>query len=103
WLFGAIGALGVLAPSLRELAGLVPRSFSFEPGRLVLHERALRISPGATTAALMYTTITFSLLQPLLLGGIQDALRAAERKLHLHAWHLRQLAPDSPRPAPDVP
>jgi hypothetical protein len=42
--------------------------------------------------------VTFCVLQPVLLGGLRDALSAAERKLFLHAWHLKKLAPDPSEP-----
>ena len=91
----ALGALAMIVPFALELSGIVPRSFTFEGGALVLHPRALFLPPLGTTLALVYTSVTFCVLQPVLLGGLRDALSAAERKLFLHAWHLRQLAPDA--------
>jgi serine/threonine-protein kinase len=90
-----LGALATLVPLLLELAGWIPRSFGFEGGNLVLYPRAVRIPPLGTTLALAYTSLTFCILQPVLLGGLRDALSAAERKLFLHAWHLRQLAAEA--------
>jgi serine/threonine-protein kinase len=53
----------------------------------------VRLESPSTTLALLYTSVTFTVLQPVLIGGLRDALSAAERKLFLQAWHLRQLAP----------
>ena len=91
----ALGALAMLVPFGLELLGVVPRSFTFESGNLVLHPRAVFLPPVGTTLALLYTSVTFCVLQPVLLGGLRDALSAAERKLFLHAWHLKKLAPEA--------
>jgi serine/threonine-protein kinase len=91
----ALGGLAMLVPFLLEALGWVPRSFTFEAGTIVLHPRAVFLPETGTTLALAYTTVTFCVLQPVLLGGLRDALSAAERKLFLHAWHLRRLAPDA--------
>jgi serine/threonine protein kinase len=90
-----LGGLATLAPFVLEALGWVPRSFTFEAGRLVLHPRAVFLPERGTTLALAYTSVTFCVLQPVLLGRVRDALSEAERKLFLHAWHLRQLAPDA--------
>ncbi|MFT3769388.1 MAG: serine/threonine-protein kinase [Minicystis sp.] len=91
----ALAALAMLVPFALELLGWVPRSFTFESGTLVLHPRAVFLPEIGTTVALVYTSVTFCVLQPMLLGGLRDALSAAERKLFLRAWRLRQLAPDA--------
>ncbi|APR81942.1 serine/threonine protein kinase [Minicystis rosea] len=91
----ALAAVAMLVPFALELLGWVPRSFTFEAGTLVLHPRAVFLPEIGTTVALVYTSVTFCVLQPVLLGGLRDALSAAERKLFLHAWRLRQLAPEA--------
>jgi serine/threonine-protein kinase len=93
WIIGLLGGLAIVVPFLLEALGWVPRSFSFEAGRLILHARAVSVTPATTTMGLLYTSVTFTVLQPVLLGGLRDALSAAERKLFLQSWHLRQLAP----------
>jgi serine/threonine-protein kinase len=95
WVLVVLGGLAMLVPFLLELVGWIPPSFRFEGGNLVLMPRALHLPPTGTTFALVYTSVTFCVLQPVLLGGMRDALSAAERKLFLHAWHLRQLAPEA--------
>ncbi|MDI1429605.1 protein kinase domain-containing protein [Polyangium sorediatum] len=93
WLVGLLGGLAIVVPFLLELVGWIPRSFSLEAGRFVLHARGVHLAHPHTTLALLYSSVTFTVLQPVLLGGLRDALSAAERKLFLQAWHLRQLAP----------
>jgi serine/threonine-protein kinase len=92
-----LGGLTMLVPLGLELLGIIPRSFGFEAGHLVLYPRALQLPPLGTTLALTYSSVTFTVLQPVMLGGLRDALSSAERKLFLQAWHLRQLAPETVR------
>jgi serine/threonine-protein kinase len=91
----ALGGLSMIVPFLLEALGWVPRSFAFVGDTLVLYPRAVFLPRVATTLALVYTSVTFCVLPPVLLGGVKDALSAAERKLFLHAWHLRRLAPEA--------
>ncbi|MDI1446361.1 protein kinase [Polyangium sp. 6x1] len=100
WIVALLGGLAILVPFLLELVGFLPRSFSFEAGHLVLHARTVRLAHPGTTLALLYASVTFTVLQPVLLGGLREALSAAERKLFLQAWHLRQLAPAAASRAP---
>jgi serine/threonine-protein kinase len=93
----ALGVLATLVPLLLELVGLVPRSFGFEGGNLVLYPRAFHFPPLGTTLALVYTNVSFCIVGAVLLGGLRDALTAAERKLFLHAWHLQKLATEAGR------
>ena len=53
-------ALTVVAPFLAEWLHLVPPSYQFHAGELVLHARAVAHRPGITTGALPYTSVTFS-------------------------------------------
>src|SRR5262249_32756423 len=99
WMIMALGGLAMAVPFALEALGWVPRSFTFEAGNLVLHPRAVFLPERGTTLALVWTSITFCVLQPVLLGGLRDALSAAERKLFLHAWHLRRLAPEAAEPS----
>jgi serine/threonine-protein kinase len=96
-ILAVFGGLATLVPLGLELAGVIPRSFGFEAGRLVLYPRAVELPPLGTTLALTYTSVTFCVLQPVMLGRLRDALSSAERKLFLQAWHLRQLAPETVR------
>jgi serine/threonine-protein kinase len=96
-ILAVLGGLATLVPLGLELAGIIPRSFGFEAGRPVLYPRALQLPPLGTTLALTYTSVTFCVVQPVMLGRLRDALSRAERKLFLQAWHLRQLAPETVR------
>ncbi|MBL8685357.1 MAG: serine/threonine protein kinase [Myxococcales bacterium] len=90
----AAGVLAALAPVVLELVGLVPRSFEFRDGALVLLPRAVELSPTATLAFLLAASAAMVLTPTLVAGRIRDQLSDAEKKLFLQAWQLRQAVPD---------
>ncbi|APR78043.1 Serine/threonine-protein kinase PknB [Minicystis rosea] len=90
-----LGVLTVLVPFGLELAGIMSPSYAFEAGKLIVLPRAYRLSPGWTLGILAYTSVTWILFPPLILGRVRDALNHARRELFLHAWHFRRLLPDT--------
>jgi serine/threonine-protein kinase len=88
-----IWVVALLAPYVVEMTGLAPPAYSFRPGELVLHARALELPRGPTLAALAYTSISFVAMLATFVGRLRDRQRAAERRLFVQAWHLRQLFP----------
>lgn len=76
-----------------EVAGVVPRSFALEGGRLVLTVPILELTT-LTAAALLGTSITVQLVASAVMA--LSWRRAAERsqdRLHAQRWHLQQLLP----------
>ena len=47
-----------------------------------------------TSLVLLVSSVLLVLTPAVLVGRMRDALSAAERRLFMHSWHLRQLAPD---------
>jgi serine/threonine-protein kinase len=92
----AAGAAMFLLPFLAELLGLVPPGFSFEPGRVILHERALALPATMTTVALVYTSVSYIVLPGLFLFRVRDSLQSAEDRRFYQAWTMRQLFPVKP-------
>lgn len=93
WAVTAIVSAGALAPFVAEIAGLVPRAYSFEPDRLIVLARAIALPEGATHAAMIYSTLGFIVLEAVLMGRVRDALRALEERRFLQAWYLREIFP----------
>jgi serine/threonine-protein kinase len=83
----------MLAPYLVELTGWFAPAYSFRPGELVLHARSIELPRGPTLAALAYTSVSFVVLLAVFVGRLRDKQRAAERRLFVQAWTLRQLFP----------
>jgi serine/threonine-protein kinase len=96
WTIG-IGMMGLLLPVGASLLGLIPQSYVFKDGHIevmpimnALPERATLVMLFATSSATIITLCLF-------VGSVREALTAAEKKLHLHAWQLRQLVPEEAR------
>jgi serine/threonine-protein kinase len=88
-----IFALAVLLPFVAEALGWVPPAYRFEPGAIVLLERAIGLEATPNLLALAYIATSFVIVPAYLVGRLRDALGDAERRLHLQAWHLRHLFP----------
>jgi serine/threonine-protein kinase len=100
-LIGTMGCLAILVPLGLELAGLVPASIRFEDGALVLVPRALALPATPTIVFLTVTSVASVLLGCYVVGHIRDTLAAAEQRLYLYTWHVRELVPPSARDATD--
>jgi serine/threonine-protein kinase len=84
----------VIVPHALEFAGLLPPSFEYVDGGLLLLPRALDLHPTTTTSALLWSNLTFIVTPAIVLARLRDALSLAERRLALHALQLRQLLED---------
>ena len=100
-LIAAMGCLAILVPLGLELAGAVPASFRFEDGAMVLVPRALELPATPTLIFLTVTSLSSVLLGCYVVGHIRDTLAAAEQRLYLYTWHVRELVPPSARDATD--
>jgi hypothetical protein len=90
-LFAMLAA--VFVPWLGELAGILPATFTFHDGGILIHTPDL--GGGATLRVI--TWVAFSTLVVATATVIAYVVRRTEgesrRRLHLQAWHLRQLVP----------
>jgi hypothetical protein len=89
------GACMFLLPFVADLTGVVPPGFSFEPGRVILHERALGLGRGVTLIALVYTCLGYILLPVVYLGRYKDALGVLEDRQFLQAWTMKRMFPNA--------
>jgi serine/threonine-protein kinase len=81
----------VLTPLALEWAGVIPPSYSFVDGQLRLYPRVFELRPGPTLAMLIWSTLGFVLLPAHLFTRLRDQLDAAQTRLALQSWQLRQL------------
>jgi len=81
----------VLLPWLGELAGILPGAVTFTDTGAVIHTPDLASSAAARAAG----WVTFSALllaaATMIAYFVRRSERESRRRLHLHAWHLRQL------------
>ncbi|WP_234022711.1 serine/threonine protein kinase [Sorangium cellulosum] len=88
------GCLALLAAVWAEYAGLLPRSYEFSEGAMIILPQAVEHSKIPTMTALTLTTLFMLVVPAFMMGQHQQALRDAERRAFLQAWQLRQLLPE---------
>lgn len=93
------GVLAVVAPFALELLGVLPRSTLFTGGQIHVLPRATQLPELQTTVFLLLTSVAMVVIPGLMIGRMRDALAAAEQRLVLQAWNLRQLVPTEARGA----
>lgn len=84
----------IVVPFMLERMGGVAPSMAYRNGQLVLLPRAFEIREVPTTIAFLWTGIGFAVGPALLVGRVRDALSAAQRRLLMQSWLLRQFASD---------
>jgi hypothetical protein len=66
----------------------------FEGGSLVILPQMHSFPEAATFSFLLYIGLAHIIGVSVMMGRMQDALRDAEHRLHMHSWQLRQLVSD---------
>ena len=99
----AIGTCAVLVPVLLEVIGWLPPSYAFRDGMMLVLPRMTSFPALPTLLLLMVASIALVVVPSLLVGRLHDEATAANRRLFVHMWHLRQFIPDEARDASNVP
>jgi serine/threonine-protein kinase len=87
------GCAAVLIATGIEVTSLLPRSYQFKEGAMIILPRFLTHSELPTMTALTITSLFLLVVPAWMMGRLQHALREAERRAFLQAWQLRQLLP----------
>ncbi len=99
----ATGSLGLLVPLGLELLGIIPRSYAFQNGTMLILPQGVSFAEVPTIVALTLGSVFLIVAPSLIMGRVQLALREAEMRSAMQAWHLRQLLPDEARSATPPP
>ncbi len=94
---GAMTLGAVLVPILLELMGVLPPSFVFEEGRLVLLPRLMSFATGPTMLVFVSLALLQVIVPAMLAGRTGVEARKAERVAFLQSWNLRRFLPASAR------
>jgi tRNA A-37 threonylcarbamoyl transferase component Bud32 len=97
-LYLVAAAAAVLLPMLGEALGLLPDSYRFMDGHMLVTPQLTELPRLPALVFLITATITAIVVPPLLLARTRDGLRAAESRLAVHAWQMEQLLPRAARP-----
>jgi serine/threonine-protein kinase len=97
-----LGVLSIALPFFLEIGGVVPPSYQYQDGLLQVLPRAANFPAMQTTLCLFLLSTAMVLIPGVLVGRMRDALTAAERRVFMQAWHLRQLVPSEAHEALSV-
>jgi tRNA A-37 threonylcarbamoyl transferase component Bud32 len=87
----AIGVLAVFLPVMLEWVGILPPSYAFRDGVMVVLPEMHNFSPVETTAFLCYITFGHIVAFALMMGRFSEQLQKAEQKLRVNTWQYEQL------------
>ncbi len=91
---------GFLVPLGLEAAGLWPRTWGFEGGRLVIEPGAVDLDGPPAALLIVGANAAIVVVTSLLVRSLASIQRANRRQLEIQAWHLGRLLPVEPPPPP---
>ena len=98
WIVIVAHAIPITALFALEYLGVLPSTFRFESGALVLTAPTLDLTPGSTGLLLAFTALAQCSGTTFVALSGRRAHDAAQDRLHAHQWHLKQLLPDGDPP-----
>jgi eukaryotic-like serine/threonine-protein kinase len=98
----ALGAVSVIAPFLLQVTGVLPASYGFHEGALVVLPRVTSFPPAGTLAFLLLASLGVVVAPALIASRVRSSLTRAEERLFMQSWMLRHLVPDQARNAASV-
>ncbi len=93
----AICSLAVLLPLCLEIAGILPPSYEFRNGAMVILPRMHNFTPAGSLAFLALFGLGHIVAMSVVIGYYRDTLQEAENKLRMTTWQFEQLIPDNGR------
>jgi hypothetical protein len=96
WGLVALLLAGFLIPIGLEAVGVIPSTWAFTEGGMLLRSDAVRISGAPAVVSILLATVATVVMAGLLSVKLARANRDAQHRLVIQAWHLRQLLPAVP-------
>ena len=87
-----LGVLSILVPATLDWTNVV-RFYNFRDGHVTILQGMLDFHPIATHALLLAASLGLVAVAAVLITRFRDTLDAAEHRLHVQAWQLKQLVP----------
>ena len=87
----------IVVPTLLEWFGVIPASYVFRDGNIVIVPRMVDFPPGLTSVYLLIDALTLVWLPGVLVAYVNGAVRDLEARQAVQLWQLEQLvSPASP-------
>jgi serine/threonine-protein kinase len=97
WIVIAWVVAALVAPIVLEATGVLTPTWWFDADTIRVRSAVVQGSHTALTVTLVAANVLFIAMSVLFFRATSRDRRAAERRLHIQAWHLRQLLPDRTR------
>jgi serine/threonine-protein kinase len=91
--------LAIVVPAALQLGGLMPASYLFENGAIEIVPAMLSFPRLPTHVFFLFANVALVVTGCAMISRFRDTLTAAEERLHVTAWQLRQLVPEEVRPS----
>jgi len=88
-----VSILAIAVPFSLEIFGVIAPSYRFGSGAIEIVPHAVELPKIASLSFLLVASAVSVVLGTLVVGHIRDRLTAAERRVYLQAWHLREMVP----------
>jgi serine/threonine-protein kinase len=99
WIVMVWLALALIVPVALEAVGLLAPTWWFDGDTMRIHSAMVHGSDAAREGALIAAHLLFMAMGVMFFRVASRDRRAAERRLHIQAWHLRHLLPQRTQPA----
>jgi len=86
-------------PAALQWLGVLPTSYVFERGVLSIQPVMLSFPAVPTHVFLLVSNVALVITGCAMMARFRNTLTAAEERLHVQAWQLRQMVPEEARPA----
>ncbi len=90
-------SLAIMLPLLLERTGVLAPSYSFRSGEMSILPNVCELDERVTLGFLSIASVFLLLVCSMSIRRIRNALTAAEERLSVQAWQLRQLVPEQAR------
>jgi serine/threonine-protein kinase len=88
-----LGVLTVAGPFALEALGVLAPTYELSGDVMMIHSKMTWLPPQRTLSFWLVSSLAMVLAPSVLMKWARDEFSAAEMRIFLHAWHLRQLMP----------
>jgi len=85
----------VMLPIILEWTGVLANTWSIADGSMVIQSDVIRTHGLFEELSLVFTSLMFTLVIGTFALTVNRRRRLSQRALFIHAWHLRQLVPQT--------
>jgi serine/threonine-protein kinase len=87
----ALGVVALVGPVLLEVAGVLPASYLFENGTIVIVPQLHELPRTGSLALMLCASLAMMIVPCVFIGRLRAALNVAQRQLLVQHWHFRRL------------